>query len=156
MLVFGILIALAVTGKVFILPMIDREMMKAPMQNALMALRNGDVQALRHVFTKDATLASEETTVVVATFLETNRAFIKEMKQDNSMRFAGYTHMQRESDTRANADFTIIFHYAGADNPYPRMPFEKHGHVVLQRQGFMNWKIERISSTDPDFGEALR
>ena len=156
LLVCCALIVLLVIGKVFVLPMIDMEMMKAPLTNGLMALRNGDMRALRDVFTTNATFASASATLAAAAVLEANRASIETKELDTAMRFGGFTNLHRESETRVSADFTIIVYYEGDESGYHRVPIDKTGHVVLQQQGFMNWKIDQLSSKEPEFARMLR
>ncbi len=156
LLVLGVLIVLAIIGKLFILPMLDMEMMKAPLTNGLMALRSGDMRALHGVFTDGAVLEHAQTTVEATAFLESNRGLIEAKELDMDMRFDGFTNVRRESDTSASADFAITVYFEGEESGYHRVPIQKQGHVVLYRQGFMNWKIERLTSPDPEFGEMLR
>lgn len=151
-----LLIVLAIIGVVFVLPLMDREMMKAPLSNGLMALCNGDMRALRSVFTRDANLEYAQETIAITTVLAENRTAIETKELNTSMRFAGLTNMRRESDVRVSADFSIIVYYTGDENPYPRMPIEKMGHVVLYHQGFMDWKIEKLRLQEPEVSELLR
>ncbi len=156
LLVLFILAVLVVIGVVFVLPMIDGEMMKVPLADGIMALRNGDFRSLRGYFTSDATLAYAQTTVSVDAALAAAQPYMAARQFDVSMHFGGYTNLRRESAQCVSADFTVIVFDTSEDNPYSRVPIEKTGHVVLEKQGFMHWEIERLSSTEPEFGEIVQ
>ena len=150
LLVSAILIGLIILGVVFVLPALDEEMMKAPLADGLMALRNGNSRLLRSYFTPNAMFGNARTSIPVEHALEKLRTSIDNKELDSTMRFDGFTNLRHESATRVSADFTITIYYEGDDSPYRRIPIDKKGHVVLEKQGFLKWEIQRLTSEEPE------
>lgn len=154
LLVLGVVLGLIVLGALIVLPAIEEEMMQAPFTRGLMALRNGDMPRLRGYFMPNALFGNARLCIPVDGALERIRTYMENKAFDSDVRFEGFTRMQRESPTRVSADFTITIYYEGDDSPYQRVPIDKKGHVVLEKVGFMTWKIQRLTSDEPEV-EAL-
>jgi len=144
LLVLFAVVVLAVIGFYFVLPGIDQEMMKTPVVNAMNAVRDGDMKALRACFTQTATVDVAKPDVPVDAVIAKNRGDLESgALREQSMRFGGYTNAKYDSPTEVSADFTVIAYVEGGD-AYRRVPYEVKGHVVLEKQGFLQWKIKHI------------
>ena len=147
---------MTILATAIMLPMIDHEMMRAPLADAILDIRQGNVAALRECFQPGATLAFQQKPLAVETVIDAIAPLISARELRNSARLGDYTNIRQQPGELADADFSVWLYLEGSDDlPYKRIPLQKKGHVTLKRVGWFRWKIQRISSSDPEFGDIV-
>ena len=151
------LVGLAVLLGVVVTPLIEEEMMRAPLAEAILAVRRGDANGLRTCFTPEATLAYQDTTLPAAEVITDFAPLLQTSAWRGAARLGDYTHIRQRPDTLVEADFTVWVYLEGGDDlPYKRIPIQKQGHVTLKKLGWFRWKIQRITSDDADYGAIIQ
>jgi len=153
-LLIWIAVVLAV-GLIFILPAIEREMMRAPMVNLVAAVNAGDIAKLRSSFTPDAKVGYSDFSVKANDAIATAEPFLRNLEGTGSLRFTGLEHVKRLGRGRYEADFTVKFDLEDESLPYRQVVITKKGHVRLQRVGWFRWKVAKLTSNEPEFVDAL-
>ncbi|MHB9133058.1 MAG: hypothetical protein ACYDBB_18475 [Armatimonadota bacterium] len=154
--ILAIIVTVLILGGVIVLPIIQSEMMKVPLTEAIMATRRGDISALRTCFTPDAQVGAGGFAIAANDAIDLLAPYILEHKANNNMRFGGYANQQQVTPTTVKADFTVWFSVEGNDDiPYRRVPIRKTGQVVLVKTGWFTWKIKKLSSNEGEFENAL-
>ncbi|OPZ82884.1 MAG: hypothetical protein BWY76_02543 [bacterium ADurb.Bin429] len=150
------LVVLALGGIWFwmIYPALEQNARQAPMTDALAAAQRGDVYGVRVAFTDDARVQAGETRLPIGMALEVARPLIESRARGARLRFDGY----RDPVVRGNtleAEFYVWVYVERPDAPNRWVPLHKSGHVVLEKTGFLRWKIKELRSDDADFGDVL-
>ena len=138
-------------------PSIQREMMRAPITDALNAVRAGDTVALRACFMPDATIAYFGLSLPVNKAVELMAPHMRNGQMRGAARVSDLTNITARSKTEVDADVTItLFIDGGDDLPYRSIPIRRSGHLVLQRTGLFSYKILQVSTQAAEFRERLQ
>ncbi|MHB9022846.1 MAG: hypothetical protein ACYC7E_01540 [Armatimonadota bacterium] len=156
-LVPGLLIAagIAVAWFLIIWPIVDDELQKVPVVNAINAVRGGKTAALRACFTDDAQAVYRDKRIGISAAIHAAAPLLESSYFQGSVRFGGYADKQRVSRDRVKTNATIWVYLEGGELPYRRVPNRKIVQVLLQRVGWFTWKIQEVGSDDEDFGSAI-
>lgn len=142
LLVLGIVLLLLV-GAYFLWPVLDAQLMKIPMNNAVAELSNTDAEALAACFTSDATLlmTQSEAPVPVKEVIDTTMPMLKNAQENMPViSFKGFNDLRREGN-KARAGFSALVQVEG-------VPVKYNGIVTLQRSSLFSWKIAVIGIYD--------
>jgi len=146
---------IVIIGLIFVLPAIDREMMRSTMVRMIGAVNGRDFDALENSFTPDAKIGVQEFTFKVSEAISEIKPFLSQYDGTGNLRFTGFTDLSRFGKGVYEADFTVKFNVNDESIPYNNMAITKKGHVRLRRMGWFRWKIAYLTSDEDDFNEAL-
>lgn len=140
-----------------VVPLIDDEAMKVPMTHVLAAIQQGNAPALRRCFTPDATVSARTLTLSASSAIDMIEPWLAGRRlQGMRVRFGGYDNLVRQAHGLVTARVTVWAYLEGGDDiPYRRVPIRKTGQVTLKNVGLFRWKIQHLSSTEPEIGEVL-
>jgi len=144
-----------IIGLIFILPAIDREMMRSPMMNLTGAVNARDAARMRNSFTPDAKIGVEDSAFEADEAITAAEQYLKANGGMGNLRFAGYQNVQRLGNGEVEAEFTVKVDVDDESLPYRHVALPKTGYVRLKRVGWFRWKVAYLTSGEPEFLEAL-
>jgi hypothetical protein len=147
----------AIIGLIFVLPAVDREMMRSPMVNMMTAVNARDIPKLRASFTPAAEIGVHDLSFTASEAINAAEPYLREYGGTGNLRFDGFKDIKRIGKGRYEADFTVKIDVKVEDEvlPYKNMAVTRTGHVRLQRMGWFRWKIAYLTSNELEFEEAL-
>jgi len=149
------IVILAVIGLIFVMPAIDREMMRSPMVSLMNGVNADNVAQMRNSFSKDGTIGCKGMSFDASVAIDAAEPFLKDYGSQGRLRFAGFQNLKRLSKSETEADFTVKIDINDESVPYRNVAITKTGHVRLRRIGWFRWKIGYLTSSEPEFEEAL-
>jgi hypothetical protein len=148
------LLALAVLWVLLVYPELEKQAEQAPLVNAILAVRRGDVDGVRAVMLPEATIRSGVLAMPAATVLTLATPLIREYGRQTAIRFDGYRDPRRVGGT-LTAEFWVWIYPERPDAPGRRIPLHRSGRVVLKRTGLLRWRIQELSSDEAYFGQIM-
>lgn|GEM_PF-2085499 len=144
-----------VIGLIFVLPAIDREMMRAPMTSMVAAVNGRNFAALKNSFAPGAEIEVQGFTFKASEAISEIEPFLSGYDGTGNLRFTGFTNVARFGKGEYEADFTVKFNVNDETLPYKNMAVTREGRVRLRRMGWFRWKISYLTSNEDEFNEAL-
>jgi len=144
-----------IIGLIFILPAIDLEMMRSPMMNLTGAVNARDAARMRNSFTPDAKIGFKGYAFTASETIDAVEPYLNRNESVGSLRFAGFRNLRPLGKGEYKADFTVKVDLEDDSLPYRHVEISKTGHVQLQRVGWFRWKVAYLTSSEPEFDEAM-
>lgn len=149
------IIIVAVLGLIFVMPAIDREMMRSPMVSLMNGANTASIEQMRNSFTTDGKIGCKGFDFSADVAIDAAEPYLKDYGSQGNLRFTGFQHLKRVSKSEAETDFTVKVDLSDESVPYRNASITRSGHARLQRVGWFRWKIDYLTSSEPEFEDAL-
>ncbi|MHB0937240.1 MAG: hypothetical protein ACYC6A_12700 [Armatimonadota bacterium] len=148
-------VIVAVVGLIFVAPAIDREMMRSPMVSLMNGVNAASIEQMRNSFTADGKIGCKGFSFSAGVAIDAAEPYLKDYGSQGNLRFTGFQNLRRLGRSEAEADFTVKVDISDESVPYRNASITRTGHVRLQLVGWFRWKIVYLTSSEPEFEEAL-
>jgi hypothetical protein len=164
-IIVGAIIGLAAIWFWLVYPALEQSARQAPVIQAIEATEQGNLAKIRDAFTADGTVKLNAPLMVEVLLqgdaIPIDRALklvgntITGHAGEYRLRFEGFINEPIILRDRMEADIAVVGQTPQSDEPNRWVPFRRTAHVKLVKVGFLQWKIQEISSSEGDFDAVM-